>query len=115
MRSRGMDDCIFCRIVQGEIPGDPVHQNDEFVAIRDIAPKADVHLLVLPRAHTRDLDSFVDEGGDGVGLLRFVREAADKAGIAGRYRVVANVGADAGQEVFHLHLHLLSGGRLPAL
>jgi histidine triad (HIT) family protein len=103
-------DCLFCRLVRD---GDHVHADDGFVAIRDIAPKAPVHLLVLPERHVetfRDVAEFAD--GDAAAMLRFVAETARKAGLED-YRVVVNVGPGGGQTVFHLHWHILGGGSLP--
>lgn len=108
-----MTDCIFCRIVAGEIPGERVLEDERFIAIRDINPKADVHVLVIPREHRRDLDDFVAASGDGGAMLAFVTATARELGVEGRYRLITSVGSDAGQEVFHLHWHILSGGRLP--
>ena len=99
-------DCLFCKLA-GE--GDHVRKADGFVAIRDIAPKAPTHLLVFPERH---LESFRDVGeldpDEAAALLRFVADTAREAGL-GEYRVVVNVGPDAGQTVFHLHWHILGG------
>lgn len=105
--------CLFCKIVAGEIPSDQVHANDEFVAFRDIAPKADTHVLVVPKRHDANLDEWVAAGGSSDALMAFASETAARVGIAGAYRMIANVGRDAGQEVFHLHLHLMAGRDLP--
>jgi histidine triad (HIT) family protein len=99
-------DCLFCKLVA---EGDHVHAADGFVAIRDINPKADVHLLVLPERH---VDSFRDVGAFGADeakrMLEFVAETAREAGLED-YRVIVNVGEGAGQTVFHLHWHVLGG------
>jgi histidine triad (HIT) family protein len=99
-------DCLFCKLVR---EGDHVRKADGFVAIRDIAPKAPTHLLVIPERH---LDSFRDVGelepGEAAALLRFVADTAREAGLED-YRVVVNVGPGAGQTVFHLHWHILGG------
>ena len=107
-------DCLFCRIAAGEIPSTQVHADDEVIAFRDIAPKAPVHVLVIPRRH---IPSAADlTAADGPLLARMVAVAGDVArreGIADSgYRIVTNVGADAGQSVAHLHLHLLGGRRM---
>lgn len=107
-------DCLFCRIAAGEIPSTQVHADDEVIAFRDIAPKAPVHVLVIPRRH---IPSAADlAAADGPLLARMVGVAAEVArreGIADSgYRIVTNVGADAGQSVAHLHLHLLGGRRM---
>jgi histidine triad (HIT) family protein len=106
------DECLFCTLARD---GDHVHAADGFVAIRDIAPKARVHLLVLPERHVdtfRDIGSFPD--GEAARMLRFVAETAARAGLED-YRVVVNVGPGGGQTVFHLHWHVLGGdASLPA-
>lgn len=103
-------DCLFCTLVAG---GDHVHAADGFVAIRDIAPKAETHLLVLPERHIdtlRDIGQFPDE--EAARMLRFVAETAARAGLDD-YRVIVNVGPGGGQTVFHLHWHVLGGRSLP--
>jgi histidine triad (HIT) family protein len=105
-----MKDCIFCKIVAGEIPAKIVHQDEDAVAFRDQNPQAPVHLLLVPRRHISSLNEA--EKGDAAllgRLLLLVRELAAKEGIDDGYRVVNNCGAKAGQSVFHLHLHLLGG------
>jgi histidine triad (HIT) family protein len=100
------ESCLFCRLVD---EGDHVHAADGFVAIRDINPMAETHLLVLPRRHVdtfRDVDAFPD--GEAARMLRFVAETARAAGLED-YRVLVNVGARGGQTVFHLHWHVLGG------
>ena len=103
-------DCLFCRIVAGEIPSDRVHEDEEVLAFRDIHPQAPTHVLLVPRRHVPDIDTLED---DDAGLLRAlfaaVRRVAEQERLAKGYRVVTNVGAEAGQSVFHLHLHLLGG------
>lgn len=109
-----MTDCIFCRIAAGEIPAEVVGQTDEFMAFADVNPVAPVHLLVIPRRHVTSLDG-VEQLGVGTSgrLLAFVAAVAREAGVAqSGYRVVTNVGADAGQQVLHLHWHILGGERL---
>jgi histidine triad (HIT) family protein len=100
------ESCLFCRLVA---EGDHVHAADGFVAIRDINPIAETHLLVLPERHVdtfREVEEFPD---DEVGrMLRFVAETAAAAGLED-YKVLVNVGAGAGQTIFHLHWHVLGG------
>lgn len=106
-----MDECLFCRIASGEIPSDKVLQDDSFVAFRDISPKAPQHLLVVPREHIVSLND-VDRWQDceGQALLRFIVRAAETVGIDQTgYRALVNVGPDGGQEVQHLHFHILGG------
>ena len=101
--------CIFCRIVRGEAPAKVVNRTDGFIAIEDIAPKADTHLLVIPERH---LETFRDVGelsaDEGKRMLDFVAETARGAGLD-EYRLIIFVGPGAGQTVFHLHWHILGG------
>lgn len=107
-------DCLFCRIVAGEIPADVVHRDDHVLAFRDIDPKAPVHILVIPRVHVASLDAAADDQGALLGrILLTARDLARSEGIAeGGYRTVLNTGDDGGQSVHHLHLHLLGGRSL---
>jgi histidine triad (HIT) family protein len=103
-------DCLFCRIVAGDVPSDRVYDDHDVVAFRDIDPQAPTHVLVVPRRHIADAHALT--GADDALLGRLFaasRRVADDAGLAGGYRVVTNVGAEAGQSVFHLHLHVLGG------
>ena len=105
------ENCLFCKIVDGKIPGDVVHQDDNCVVIRDINPQAPMHVLVIPREHIESLDdaSQKDEGLLGH-LLRVAARVANELGHAeSGYRSVINTGAGAGQSVFHLHVHVLAG------
>jgi histidine triad (HIT) family protein len=103
--------CLFCRIVAGEIPSARVFEDERVVAFRDINPGAPTHVLIIPRAHIRDIT--VAEANDGELLLALIQAAntvAQQDGVEeSGYRLVWNVGPDAGQSVFHLHLHLLGG------
>jgi histidine triad (HIT) family protein len=105
------DDCLFCNLYR---EGDQIDATDGFVALRDINPQAETHLLVIPERH---VDSFRDVGefppDEARRMLEFVADTARKAGIED-YKVVVNVGAGAGQTVFHLHWHIL-GGRIRGL
>ena len=107
-------ECIYCRIAAGEIPSDMVYQDEEFVAFRDIEPQAPIHVLVIPRTHISSLSEFTEEQQGLVGqLVNLARKLAieqkvDKSG----YRLVINCGADGGQLVPHVHLHLIGGRRL---
>ncbi len=102
-------DCPFCRIVAGEIPSDRVHEDEQVIVFRDINPAAPTHVLAIPRRHIASADELTD--GDGAllpALFAALRRVAADAGLRD-YRIVTNVGAGAGQTVFHLHLHLLGG------
>ena len=103
------DDCLFCRIVRGEIPAKLVAHDEHSVAFRDINPQAPVHVLVVPREHVATLNDATDASVVGR-LALMAAEIARSEGLAERgYRTVINTNADAGQTVFHIHLHLLGG------
>ncbi len=105
--------CLFCRIVAGEISSDRMYEDDEIIAFRDIAPQAPTHLLVIPRRHIPDAHSLTDSDADLlVKLFGVIRDVADAAGLTEGYRVVTNVGPESGQTVFHLHFHVLGGRSL---
>lgn len=105
------NDCLFCRIAAGEIPATVVHEDEQLVAFRDINPQAPVHILLIPREHVASLDAALPDHGALLGhLLLTARRLARSEGIAeDGYRAVLNVGADGGQTVHHLHLHVLGG------
>ncbi|MEO7084419.1 MAG: histidine triad nucleotide-binding protein [Gemmatimonadaceae bacterium] len=106
------DDCLFCRIVRGEIPATLVLDNADCVAFRDIDPKAPTHVLVVPREHVASLNEATDVSMLGK-LLLAAAEIAKNEGLAeGGYRTVINTNRDGGQTVFHLHVHLLGGRSL---
>ena len=104
--------CLFCRILAGEIPAKLVAETDDCVAFRDIDPKAPTHVLVIPREHVASLDEATDAAMVGRLALLAARIARDEGIAASGYRTVINTNADAGQTVFHLHLHLLGGRTL---
>ncbi|MCP3982547.1 MAG: histidine triad nucleotide-binding protein [bacterium] len=107
------EECLFCKIVAGEIPSDRVWEDDDVVAFRDISPQAPVHVLVIPKRHLASLDETAEGDAQLLGrLLGSCRSIAEQEGIAGAYRVVNNCGAAAGQSVFHIHLHVLGGRSL---
>jgi len=103
--------CLFCRIAAGEIPATIVHRDERLVAFRDIGPQAPVHILIIPTEHVASLDDARNEHRDLLGdMLVAARDLARTEGIAeGGYRTVLNVGADGGQSVHHIHLHLMGG------
>jgi histidine triad (HIT) family protein len=102
-------DCLFCRIAAGEIPADIVFEDEAVIVFRDINPKAPTHVLAIPRRHIGSVADLTDADGDLLAaLFGALRHVAEEAGLAG-YRIVSNVGAESGQSVFHLHLHLLGG------
>ncbi|CAN5540222.1 histidine triad nucleotide-binding protein [soil metagenome] len=112
-----MSECIFCGIAAGEVSTDVVYADDTTVAFRDMSPVAPVHLLVVPRDHHESVAAMAAVDGQGVAdLFAAVAAVTRAAGIDKTgYRVVTNVGADSGQEVEHLHLHVLGGERLSSL
>ena len=106
-----MTDCLFCRIVAGSIPATVVHRDDQLVAFRDIDPKAPLHVIIVPTRHIATLNDLTPDDDALIGAM-FRRAAAIAAeqGYAERgYRTVFNTNRDAGQSVFHIHLHLLAG------
>ncbi len=108
------ENCIFCRISRGEVPSTFLYQDEDVFAIRDIQPRAPVHLLVIPRAHIPAVSEVTPEQAALLGKLFLVanRLAAQEGVAESGYRLVMNCGPDAGQGVAHLHLHLLGGKRL---
>jgi histidine triad (HIT) family protein len=103
-------DCIFCKIFRKEIPSNEVLRTEDALVFRDLNPQAPSHMLVIPRRHATDLGSFVAAAEPAeVGDLFALASQAGRAASPGGYRVVVNEGPDAGQTVFHLHLHVLAG------
>ncbi|HEX6751826.1 MAG TPA: histidine triad nucleotide-binding protein [Longimicrobium sp.] len=109
-----MSDCIFCRIVAGEIPSQRVLEGDDWIAIRDINPAAPVHVLVIPRRHVDSVAALEDGDGELAGrLLLAARDVARQEGVAeSGYRTVINTGPHGGQTVAHLHVHVIGGRQL---
>ena len=103
-------DCLFCRIVAGEIPATRLHADDLVIAIRDIGPQAPTHVLILPVAHIASAADLTDADGPLLGrIFAVAADLARKDGLDGGWRLVTNVGRDGGQSVDHLHVHLLGG------
>jgi histidine triad (HIT) family protein len=103
-----MDKCIFCQIVEGEIPSKNVYEDDSFLAFNDINPKAPVHVLVIPKQHTANLNDMTSAKDLG-NLMQTVVKVANKLEIQDAYKVVIHVGENAGQVVPHLHVHVMGG------
>jgi len=105
--------CLFCRIIAGEVPATKVYEDERLIAFNDITPQAPTHVLVVPRRHIATLND-LQPGDDGlVGeMLRRGAAIAQERGLTGGYRAVLNCNADAGQTVFHIHLHVLGGRRM---
>lgn len=114
---RNDQECIFCRIVRGEIPGERVFENETVVAFRDIQPAAPTHVLIVPREHITSISELREEDVPIAGELLLAASAiASQEGLVERgYRVITNTGQWGGQTVDHLHLHLLGGRQLGAL
>ena len=110
------EECIFCKIVTGEVPGDIVYQDEDFLALRDILPKAPIHLLIIPKAHITSVAELTEEQQELVGhLIIIAKNLAEKEGIASKgYRLVINCGPEGGQVVPHVHLHLIGGRQMDA-
>lgn len=108
------DDCLFCKKIKGEIPSSKVYEDGDMYVFKDIAPKAKVHLLAVPKDHYK-LISEMDDGRAQVlaRILTKLPQVAAENGCTNGYRLVVNQGDDAGQTVFHLHVHILGGENLP--
>lgn len=103
-------DCLFCRIVAGDLPATIVHETDRVLAFRDISPQAPVHVVVIPKAHHADVSALAAADQDLAGeLLAAAADVARLERLEHGFRMVLNTGADGGQTVFHVHVHLLGG------
>jgi len=109
-----MDDCIFCKIIKGEIPGQIVYKNDNVTAFRDIDPKAPIHILIIPNNHIDPKDDLEHQDVTAMpDMVLAAKEIAKQEGLSDSgFRLLINVGPDAGQEVDHLHMHLFGGKKL---
>ena len=109
-----MSDCLFCKIAAGEIPSDTVYEDDQVIVFKDLYPKANVHLLVVPREHIESLKE-MDASHDALmsHMMRLLPKLAEDQGLVTGFRTIINTGPGGGQEIFHLHIHLLGGSRLP--
>ena len=105
-----MSDCLFCKIIAGEIPSTKVYEDDKILAFRDIAPQAPTHVLVVPKCHIEDTNGIAAENSAVIAhIFAVIPEIAKAEGLTNGYRVVTNCGADSGQTVPHLHFHILGG------
>ena len=105
--------CLFCKIIAGEIPSTKVYEDETVLAFRDINPQAPTHILVIPKAHIPSVDGITAENSAVVAhIFEVIPAIAAKENLTGGYRVVSNCGADAGQTVHHLHFHILGGQKL---
>ena len=108
-----MSDCIFCKIIKGEIPSAKVYEDEKMLVFKDIEPKAAVHLLAVPKTHFKLLSEMDEEKAENVKyLLSKIPQIAEANGCKDGYRLIINQGDDAGQTVFHLHIHILGGENL---
>ena len=108
-----MSDCLFCKIIAGDIPSDKVYEDDAVYAFRDINPQAPTHILVIPKAHISGCNDVTAENSALVAhIFQVIPAIARAEGLTGGYRVVSNCGDDAGQTVHHLHFHILGGRKL---
>ena len=108
-----MENCLFCKIVAGDIPSTKVYEDERILAFRDIAPQAPTHILVIPKAHIASVAEITAENAQIVAhIFSVIPKIAEAEGLTGGYRVVSNCGADAGQTVHHLHFHILGGREL---
>ncbi len=108
------ENCVFCKIIRGEIPSTKVYEDDKMVVFKDLEPKAKVHLLAVPKDHFKLLSELNEERAEVLAYMlgKIPRIAADN-GCTNGYRLIINQGDDAGQTVFHLHIHILGGENLP--
>ena len=108
-----MSDCLFCKIVKGDIPCDKVYEDEQVLAFRDITPKADTHILVIPKTHIVNLSQVSEEQWPLLShVLQSINTIAKQENLEG-FRVITNNGEKGGQEVFHMHWHILAGDKLP--
>ena len=108
-----MENCLFCKIIDGVIPSNKVYEDDKILAFRDINPQAPSHILVIPKCHIPSVDGIDSENQELVGyLFSKIPEIAKAEGLAGGYRVISNCGPDACQSVPHLHFHIIGGRQL---
>lgn len=108
-----MNDCLFCKIIAGEIPSTKVYEDEICYAFNDISPMAPTHILIIPKEHFKDISEINETNSSIVAhIFEVANKLAKEKGLDGGYRIVTNCGADAGQSVFHLHFHLLGGDKL---
>ena len=106
-------DCIFCKIIAGELQGDVVYRDSEVIVLKDIHPQAPVHLLIMPTAHFEGIKDFAEHDGHLLGkMMRIADRVAHEQGLTKGYRLIINEGEDGGKLVPHLHIHLLGGRHL---
>lgn len=110
-----MNDCIFCKIIAGDIPSDTVYEDEQVLVFKDVNPRAKVHLLMIPKQHIVSLAELNGDDAPLMGhMMTLLPVLAKEQGLNSGFRTIINTGKGGGQEVFHLHIHLLGGGKLPA-
>ncbi len=108
-----MDNCLFCKIINGDIPSDKLYEDDDVYAFRDISPQAPIHFLVIPKRHISGPSDVSEEDEKVIGkMMRIGADIASQEGVGDAFRMVFNNGAGAGQTVFHIHMHILGGRSL---
>lgn len=111
-----MSDCIFCKILDGDIPSNRVYEDEYCIAFHDVQPAAPVHLLVIPRKHISSLDALTPQDQELMGhIMTRIPEIARNQGLEQGYRTVVNTGEQGGQTVFHIHFHILGGRQMTGL
>lgn len=111
-----MSDCIFCKILDGDIPSNRVYEDEHCIAFHDVQPAAPVHLLVIPRKHISSLDALTPQDQELMGhIMTRIPEIARNQGLEQGYRTVVNTGEQGGQTVFHIHFHILGGRQMTGL
>ena len=109
-------DCLFCKVAKGKLEADIVYEDDHILVFKDIYPKADVHLLMIPKEHIPSLAELESEHDDLiVKMMHLLPQIARQQGLDNGFRTIINTGPGGGQEVYHLHFHLLGGGSLPGI
>lgn len=107
-------DCLFCKIVAGEIPSDKVYEDDKILVFKDIYPKADTHLLMIPKEHHVDLPSCLSANPELMQyMMSMIPTITKDQGLDTGFRTIINTGPGGGQEIYHIHIHILAGGKLP--
>ena len=109
-----MSDCLFCKILTGEVSSDKIYEDDKMFVFKDLYPKAEVHLLAIPRIHIESLNDVNDEHNEIMAhMIKQLPKLAKEQGLNDGFRTIINTGKGGGQVVFHLHMHLLGGKNLP--
>lgn len=109
-----MNECIFCAINEGKIPSTKITETEDIMVIKDIAPKASIHYLIIPKHHIKDIQAFSEQEKELAGnMLLMAQKLSESLPEPKAFRLVVNSGAQAGQQVFHVHMHFLAGSKLP--